>query len=258
MLEEFNKKGVVDKITGFIEERYEESNSNKLIIGISGGIDSSVTASLSKMAVGEENVLGVSLPITKESDLPKKFADSINIDFEEIGLSSSFNEIFNKLKGNCRHFDGERISLANIKARLRMIFLYYHSNVLDGLVVGTGNKSELSIGYFTKYGDGGVDFFPIGDLYKSQVYVLAEYLDLPEEIIEKEPSAGLWEGQTDENEIGYSYDVLDEVLYSLEQGMNEDEIQKQFGHNSDVIEDIKEMKRCSKHKRENPPICSVF
>jgi NAD+ synthase len=139
---------------------------------------------------------------------------------------------------------GDRVALGNIKARLRMIALYYHANLHNYLVCGTGNKTEISLGYFTKYGDGACDILPIGDLYKGEVRELARELNIPENIIKKIPSAGLWSGQTDENEIGFSYEQMDHALRKIESHHIDDETTRRL---SEVITK-------TAHKREKPKI----
>ncbi|PTD94625.1 NAD(+) synthetase [archaeon SCG-AAA382B04] len=254
-LRDFDRELVAKEIERFINEKFEDSGSDKLIIGLSGGIDSSVTSALCKNAVGSENVLGISLPINESSNRPQKIANQLGIDFEEIDIEDSFLSTLKVLETKCSHFSDKKVSLGNMKARLRMVFLYYHANSLNGLVVGTGNKSEMQIGYFTKYGDGAADLFPIGDLYKTQVKEMAKYLNIPEQIIEKKPSASLWEGQTDEKEIGYSYSKLDQILMELDTKEEVDDIRDEFGE--EAVNDVLEMKKRSNHKRKKPPICEI-
>jgi NAD+ synthase len=149
-----------------------------------------------------------------------------------------------------RENDGDAkgdIAVANLKPRLRMICLYYFANKRNYLVVGTGNKSELSIGYFTKYGDGAADILPLGDVLKTEERELAEELKVPAKIIERAPSAGLWEGQTDEAEIGMGYDVLDKIILALESG-------DLSGCDTELVERVKRMMEVSQHKRETIPV----
>jgi NAD+ synthase len=146
----------------------------------------------------------------------------------------------------------KRLTLANIKPRVRMIMLYEYANETNSLVCGTSNKSEILVGYFTKYGDGGVDFQPLGDLYKTQVFQLARYLGIPAPIIKKPPTAGLWVGQTDEKELRMSYQTLDEILYGLEQKLQIGDIQKASGASKEQIERIRLMRIKSQHKRRFP------
>ncbi|HIP57929.1 MAG TPA: NAD(+) synthase, partial [Archaeoglobus profundus] len=141
--------------------------------------------------------------------------------------------------------------------RVRMTICYYYANSLGYLVAGTGNKSELMTGYFTKYGDGGVDFLPIGDLYKTEVFELAKYLGVPEKIIKKIPSAGLWAGQTDEDELGITYNKLDTILKGLEIGYSPNEICKIYNVKEEDVRRVIHLIESSKHKRELPPIVKV-
>lgn len=197
-----------DKIVNWMKQKVSESGASGAVIGLSGGIDSSVVAALAKLALGE-NVLGVIMPcesIEEDSDHAHLLAEKLNINTEFIDLGNVFNSLRHSLPA------GEGLAVANMKPRLRMTALYYFANTKNFLVLGTGNRSELLQSYFTKYGDGGADLLPIGKLYKKEVYELARTLNIPIEIIEKPASAGLWPGQTDEDEMGISYDKLDSIL----------------------------------------------
>ncbi|MEM2715772.1 MAG: NAD(+) synthase, partial [Candidatus Thermoplasmatota archaeon] len=151
----------------------------------------------------------------------------------------------------------DEITLGNIKARLRMIFLYQFANSKNALVCGTSNKTELMIGYFTKYGDGASDILPIGDLYKTQVYQLARYVGIPEEILKKPPTAGLWKGQTDEKELGISYEKLDKILYGLERQKSFEEISKIAEVSIEEVKRIYGMVKKTEHKRKFPVIPKI-
>ena len=204
---------LVQKLHNWIEGKVTKAKAEGVVFGLSGGIDSAVVAALS-MRVFPQNTLAIIIPchsleadINDALDLINKF----NIPYKIIDLSKVYDSLIHLL--NDKEKEGSfKLAEANIKPRLRMTTLYYFANKLNYLVVGTGNKTELTIGYFTKYGDGGADILPLGNLLKSQVKELAEYLDIPKKIINKPPSAGLWEGQTDEEEIGISYDQLDKYL----------------------------------------------
>ncbi len=238
---------VVDEICKFIKEYIDKSNANGVIIGLSGGIDSSTVAFLCKRALGEKKVLGLIMPekgVTREEDVEDalSIADMLGIEFKIIEI----NEILDALKRKLG--EGNKIAEANLKPRIRMTINYYFANNMNRLVAGTGNKSELMIGYFTKYGDGGVDFLPIGDLYKTEVFKLAEYIGVPERIIKKKPTAGLWVNQTDEDEIGMSYEELDEILKAIEKGQR---------RGDDKFKRVEILVKNSKHKREMPPIARV-
>jgi len=214
-----------------------------VIVNMSGGLDSSVVAVLSKRAF-PENMLGLILPcFSSKTDIEhaQLVASLFSIPTQTIVLDDIYKTIVDCLPKQRFNPSTERIALGNIKPRLRMLFSYYFANRLNYLVLGTGNKSELTVGYFTKYGDGGVDLLPLGNLVKTQVRQLALHLGIPPEIIYKIPSAGLWEGQTDEGEMGLTYEELDRYILKGEA-------------TSSVRERIEVMKASSEHKRMPPPI----
>jgi NAD+ synthase len=179
-------------------------------------------------------------------------SQEFGIDYETIDISPLIHSI-----RKVYPYEMDEIALGNIKSRLRMLLWYVYSNVKKSLVCGCSNKTELLIGYFTKYGDGGSDFMPIGDLYKTQVYQLAEYLGIPEPIINKPPSAGLWKGQTDEKELGISYEVLDKILYGLERKMPVQKIAIIADTDKNEIARIQSMRKISQHKRNIPLIPKI-
>lgn len=236
----------VQEIINWIREQVKESSAKGIVFGLSGGLDSTVIAYLCKSAVGE-NLIGLILPChSSKNDIEdaKFIAKKFDIKTIFIDLSDIHNEFLKILpKGN-------KISHANLKSRLRMTTLYYFANKLNYLVVGSGNKSELSIGYFTKYGDGGVDILPIGDLLKTDVQNLAEQIGVPQRIIKKKPSAGLWKGQTNEGEIGITYSELDKILKAIEKK----NIKKFPKYKSNKI---KNLIKISSHKREIPRIFKI-
>lgn len=204
---------LVQKLCDWMEDKVTKAKAKGIVLGLSGGLDSAVVAALS-IRIFSQNTLAIIIPChSLEADISDAldFINKFNISYKIIDLSKVYDPLIHLLndKKKERSF---KLAEANIKPRLRMITLYYFANKLNYLVVGTGNKSELSIGYFTKYGDGGADILPLGNLLKSQVRELAEYLGIPKKIIDKPPSAGLWEGQTDEEEIGISYEQLDKYL----------------------------------------------
>jgi len=207
-----NKMELVKQIYSWIRQVVHQAKAKGVVIGLSGGIDSSVVACLAKKALGEK-VLGVIMPCYSsviDEDYARLIAKMLKIKIERVSLNSIYDSILGVLPG------GKKMALANLKPRLRMLILYYFANNLNYLVVGTGNKSEFLIGYFTKYGDGGCDILPLGDLLKTEVRELAKELKIPNEIIERTPSAGLWENQTDEGEIGITYEELDGVITAIE------------------------------------------
>lgn len=232
-----------EEIVRWIKKQVQKANKIGIVLGLSGGIDSSCVAVLSKKALGD-NVLGLILPCYSNS-IDEKFALKIarrfNIKTERIILDNIFDNLINIYP------KGTDIAKANLKPRLRMTVLYYFANTLDYLVAGTGNKSELYAGYFTKYGDGGVDILPLGGLLKTEVKNLAIDLKIPNEIIERAPSAGLWHNQTDEQEMGISYNELDRIINAIEK--------KQIkGIEKKKLLKVKKMIKDSQHKRVKIPI----
>jgi NAD+ synthase len=227
------------KIIAWLREQLKMTSTKGFVLGMSGGLDSSVCAALLRQAT--EHCLGLILPIesdVKDLDDASAVASAMNMQTEYIDLTSTYMSLVKLLP------NGDRVALGNIKARLRMVILYYHANIHNYLVCGTGNKTEISLGYFTKYGDGACDVLPLGDLSKCEVRDLARALKIPEKIVSKAPSAGLWAGQTDEGEIGFSYEEMDEALQKIEAGNTADATCR-------ALEKIIEK---NAHKRERPTI----
>lgn len=239
-------------IVEWIREYLKSANANGVVVGISGGIDSATTTSLCVKALGKENIVGLGLPCSSiPQDLidGQMFAENLGICFIIIDLTNIYNEF---LKSTSASINPKQLAMANIKPRLRMITNYFIGQSLGKfLVAGTSNRSELSIGYFTKYGDGGADFEPIGSLYKCEVREIAKLLNVPDVIIKKPPSAGLWEGQTDEDEIGIKYDRLDEILYRIDNGLSITDL------NNDDIKMVKDMMEKARHKLSMPPVFTI-
>jgi len=248
------------KIVSFIKHRVGVAGAEGVVIGTSGGLDSSTVAILCAEALGPEKTLCLILP-EQSSPTSSNVEDALslcekfNLQYEIIEISpilASFKKACSGL-----NLENEKIVFGNIKARTRMMILYAYANTLSRLVVGTGNKSEIATGYFTKYGDGGVDILPIGDLYKTQVRQLAKALGVPEKIMAKSPSAGLWPGQTDEEELGISYDQLDLILYGLEFWMLLEEIAEQLKISLEKVKNIEKKIHITEHKRRGSIILKL-
>jgi NAD+ synthase len=210
------------RISGWLHERLAETGTRGFVFGLSGGIDSAVVGRLCQMAA-PQRVLGLLLPCYShpqdEADA-RLVASTFDIPVARVSLDAPFDALVEALhtgiKGLPDHVDAidikQQVPEANLKPRLRMASLYFIANSLNYLVAGTGNRSEITLGYFTKYGDGGVDLLPIGGLVKSEVRALARELGVPAAVIDKPPTAGLWMGQTDETEMGFTYDTLERYL----------------------------------------------
>lgn len=242
-----NCQRVIEQISGWIGGRVDESNSRGLLLGLSGGLDSSVVLALARRAVGE-SALGVIMPCgssPNDREHAELAADSCGAETVTLPLDDVFSSMINALPEV-----NSVLATANIKARLRMTALYALANSRGYLVAGTGNRSELAVGYFTKYGDGGVDILPIGGLLKRQVIELAQALGVPAPIIEKPPSAGLWPGQTDEDEMGMPYRTLDQIIEALDAGRDPDAPEETVGR-------VRKLMADAAHKLNTPPICPV-
>ena len=234
---------LANKLTFWIKERVLEAKKTGTVVGLSGGIDSAVVAALCKRAFPDTTLAAIMPCYSTKIDIVHayKVAQKFDIRTELIELETVYDSLINVLPKEKRYHLNDKLAQANMKPRLRMITLYYLATQLNYIVVGTGNRSEIAVGYSTKYGDGGVDILPLGNLVKKQVNALAEYLAIPKEIISKQPSAGLWKGQTDEGEMGLKYAELDRYLTTGEA-------------NSIVRTKIQAMSAGSAHKRAMPPI----
>ncbi|OOB77031.1 MAG: NAD(+) synthase [Epulopiscium sp. Nuni2H_MBin003] len=222
----------------FIKVRVKESHTEGVVIGISGGKDSAVVTALCVKALGKENVLGITMPcgsISKDAEHARLVAEKFGIEFLEVDLKASFDAVCN----NMPDMNLSELAIANIKPRLRMITLYTIAQSKNRLVVGTDNLSEMVMGYFTKWGDGAYDINPLSDLTVSEVLAFGKTLGVPAPILEKAPSAGLWEGQTDEKEMGVTYAEIEEYIKT--------------GKTNSVAQSIIEIAyKKTQHKREMP------
>lgn len=249
---ELDVKKTKDDIVEFVQNKVSEANADGLVVGLSGGIDSTLAAFLACEAVGKENVFGIVMPSTTTPTEDKlhgtAIAQLLGINYKEIAIDSILNEFL-----SVTQLEEDKLSIGNLKARIRMSIIYFYANSKNYLVSGTGNKSEILIGYFTKHGDGACDIEPIGDLYKTDVYQLAKYLEIPQEIINKPPRAGLWNNQTDEDEIGMTYELLDKILYrNLEKDIDANSIADELDIEVNDVNDIINRVYRNKHKSTVP------
>lgn len=227
----------------------DEAGARGAVLGLSGGLDSSLTAALCSRSLEEENVLALFMPEEGVTD-PRDYEDveelsrEFGIELKKIEISP----IFERMKNEIGPEKEDKMADANLKVRIRMVLLYYHANLYEYLVVGTSNKSEIKCGYFTKYGDGVADISPTAPLYKTQVRKLAKKMGVPQNIIEKEPTAGLWEGQTDESELGLPYSKIDRIYAGLEVGLDPEEISEAIDVSKEEVQEFIELEKRTRHK----------
>lgn len=251
------KKTEIDRIVRFIRDYVNESKVGGVVLGLSGGIDSTVVASLAARALGPEKVLGVFLfeddsKGSKDYKDAKLIASELGIETIELEISPAIESLLNALRKSEAKFS--RLTLANLKSRTRMILLYGIANNRNLLVIGTGDKSEIELGYFTKYGDGGVDLLPIGHLYKTEVLELARELGIPSAIVDKPSSPRLWRNQKATDELPTDYPVLDKLLDEfLVNSKDPKSIGRKLGIDPGVVEETVSMHSRSSHKRAMPP-----
>ena len=242
-------------LTGFIRDSITKAGMTRAVIGLSGGIDSAVSAYLAAKALGRENVLALRMPYTTSSAESLSDAETVIEDLDLQHMTMSISEMADPLIE--RFPNMSKLRRGNIMARLRMITLYDQSMAWGGLVMGTSNKTEFLLGYSTIYGDSGVALHPIADLYKCQVRQMARHLSVPAPIIDKPPSADLWVGQTDEAELGFTYDEADQVLFLLvDERYTVDEVADE-GFDRDFVMRIWERVKANHYKRTMPNIAKL-
>lgn len=242
-----------ERVRTFLADYLEESGAAGYVLGVSGGLDSAVAARLAVDAVGADRVVGQVLPGEPSDEANMRDArdlcEDLGIDYTETSITPLVRAVREGLS-----VDLETVDVGNLRARARMVYLYTEANARDLLVIGPDNRSELLLGYFTKYGDGAADVAPLADLYKTEVYDLARAIDLPERFVEKTPTAELWEGQTDEGELGADYATIDPILrVAVDEGRSAEATADATGEDVELVRRFVEMYERSRHKRERPP-----
>ena len=252
---DLNLKEVHNELVEFLRESFKKAGFSKAVLGLSGGIDSALVAYLLRDALGKENVLAIMMPYKSSNP------DSLNhakLVIEDLKINSKTIEITDMIDA---YFKNEKeatsLRIGNKMARERMSILFDYSSKENALVVGTSNKTEIYLGYSTQFGDSACALNPIGDLYKTNIWDLSRYLKIPNELIEKKPSADLWEGQTDEQEMGLTYKEADQVLYRmLEENKTVEEVLGE-GFNKDLVDNIVRRINRSEYKRKMPLIAKI-
>ena len=252
---DLNLKEVHSELVEFLRESFKKAGFSKAVLGLSGGIDSALVAYLLRDALGKENVLAIMMPYKSSNP------DSLNhakLVVEDLGINSKTIEITDMIDS---YFKNEKeatsLRMGNKMARERMSILFDYSSKENALVVGTSNKTEIYLGYSTQFGDAACALNPIGDLYKTNIWDLSRYLKIPNELIEKKPSADLWEGQTDEQEMGLTYKEADQVMYRLlEENKTVEEVLAE-GFNKDLVDNIVRRMNRSEYKRRMPLIAKI-
>lgn len=252
----FDVVETVDVLTRFVADHVDQAGASGAVVGVSGGLDSATTLAVAARALGPEAVDAVFLPgpTSPEEDerLARQAAEQAGVELATVPIGSALEAFEPELGVGL-----DRAARGNLQARLRMCALYARANADDRLVLGTGNKSELLTGYFTKHGDGAADLLPIGDVYKTQARAIAAELGVPEAIRQRPPTAGLWEGQTDEDELGLSYAVLDVILAGIEAQRGTEAIAEAAEVRVSEVERVRSMVDASAHKRSMPPVAKV-
>ncbi|MCL4581948.1 NAD synthetase [Fusobacterium nucleatum YWH7199] len=252
---DLNLKEVHNELVEFLRENFKKVGFSKAVLGLSGGIDSALVAYLLRDALGKENVLAIMMPYKSSNP------DSLNhakLVIEDLKINSKTIEITDMIDA---YFKNEKeatsLRMGNKMARERMSILFDYSSKENALVVGTSNKTEIYLGYSTQFGDSACALNPIGDLYKTNIWDLSRYLKIPNELIEKKPSADLWEGQTDEQEMGLTYKEADQVLYRmLEENKTVEEVLAE-GFNKNLVDNIVRRMNRSEYKRRMPLIAKI-
>ena len=242
-------------LVDFIRRELSRAGYSHAVVGVSGGVDSALTCFLTAEALGPENVLALFMPYKTTSadsrDHAAMVIEAAGVRTRTVDITPLAAPLFDQFP------KADKIRRGNVMARLRMIILYDQSAAFNGLVIGTGNKTEILLGYTTLYGDSACAINPLGDLYKTQIRQLARAAGVPELIISKPPSADLWDGQTDEDELGYSYDEVDHLLQLLVDHGRSAQACVDAGFDEKFVQNVIERMRRNQFKREQPPIARI-
>ena len=252
---DLNLKDIHNELVEFLRENFKKAGFSKAVLGLSGGIDSALVAYLLRDALGKENVLAIMMPYKSSNpdslNHAKLVVEDLKINAKTIEITDMIDAYFKNEK------EATSLRMGNKMARERMSILFDYSSKENALVVGTSNKTEIYLGYSTQFGDSACALNPIGDLYKTNIWDLSRYLKIPNELIEKKPSADLWEGQTDEQEMGLTYKEADQVLYRmLEENKTVEEVLAE-GFNKDLVDNIVRRMNRSEYKRRMPLIAKI-
>ena len=252
---DLNLKDVHNELVKFLRENFKKTGFSKAVLGLSGGIDSALVAYLLRDALGKENVLAIMMPYKSSNpdslNHAKLVVEDLKINAKSIEITDMIDAYFKNEK------EASSLRMGNKMARERMSILFDYSSKENALVVGTSNKTEIYLGYSTQFGDSACALNPIGDLYKTNIWDLSRYLKIPNELIEKKPSADLWEGQTDEQEMGLTYKEADQVLYRmLEENKTVKEILAE-GFSKDLVDNILKRMNRSEYKKRMPLIAKI-
>jgi len=243
-----------EHIAAFIADRVDAAGADGAVLGLSGGIDSTLVAHLAVEALGEDGLRGLVMPgtVSREDNMSdaERVASDLGIEYDVIEIRPIVEQFVDAYPDS----EGDEVAVGNARARTRAVLNYLVANHEDRLVLGTGNRSEALVGYYTKYGDGAVDCHPIGNLYKQQVRQLARAVGVPDDLVEKQPTAGLWSGQTDEDELGIAYDTLDPILaLHIDGEVPASATARLVDVDVETVDRVRTMYERSAHKRAMPP-----
>jgi NAD+ synthase len=250
-----------DHITSFIRDRLDAAGVDDAVIGLSGGIDSTTTAYLAVEALGAEHVYGLVMPseVNREQNMSdaERVAETLGIEYDVVAIEpivDAFLDAYPGVESDAADTDPLKTAVGNVRVRTRAVLNYFAANQRHALVLGTGNRSEALVGYYTKYGDGAVDCHPIANLYKGQVRQLAKHVGVEDDLAEKTASAEMWSGQTDAEELGMDYPTLDSILALYVDGpLSKSATARELAVDESVIEEVRRLYAASEHKRHMPP-----